>query len=77
MGPRGTLVTLTVEKVAKVSANAPDIEQIDRMPKSFTMLKRRTGLDDIAQTAVFLASDRAAGITAATINVTCGMVPGP
>ena len=58
MGPRGVRVagiyaagvagTLTVEKVAKVAANAPDIEQIDRMLKSFTMLKRRTELDDVA-----------------------------
>lgn len=36
-----------------------------------------TELDDVAETAVFLASDRAAAITATTVNVTCGMVPGP
>jgi NAD(P)-dependent dehydrogenase (short-subunit alcohol dehydrogenase family) len=87
MGPRGVRVagiyaagvagTLTVEKVAKVDANAPDLEQIDALLKSLTMLGRRTELDDVAETAAFLASDRAAAITATTINVTSGMVPGP
>jgi NAD(P)-dependent dehydrogenase (short-subunit alcohol dehydrogenase family) len=87
MGSRGVRVagiyaagvagTLTVEKVDKVNANAPELEQIDAMLRSLTMLKRRTELDDVAQTAAFLASDRAAGITATTVNVTSGMVPGP
>jgi NAD(P)-dependent dehydrogenase (short-subunit alcohol dehydrogenase family) len=87
MGPRGVRVagiytagvagTLTQEKLAKVSADAPDLEIVDRMLTSLTMLKRRSRLDDIAGTAAFLASEHAAGITATIVNVTCGMVPGP
>ena len=41
------------------------------------MLKRRTQLDEVAATAAFLASDGAAAITATTVNITNGMVPGP
>jgi NAD(P)-dependent dehydrogenase (short-subunit alcohol dehydrogenase family) len=41
-----------------------------------TMLDRLTTLDDVANAAVFLASDHAAAITAASLNVTAGGVPG-
>jgi len=37
-----------------------------------TMLKKMPLMKDIAQTAVFLASDMAAGITGVTVDVTCG-----
>jgi NAD(P)-dependent dehydrogenase (short-subunit alcohol dehydrogenase family) len=37
-----------------------------------TMLKRMPLMKDIANTAVFLASDMAAGITGVTVDVTCG-----
>jgi len=37
-----------------------------------TMLKKMPVMDDIANTAVFLASDMAAGITGVTVDVTCG-----
>jgi NAD(P)-dependent dehydrogenase (short-subunit alcohol dehydrogenase family) len=87
IGPRGVRVagiytagvagTLTQEKLAGVSADAPDLEIVDRMLTSLTMLKRRPQLDDIVGTAAFLASDHAAGITATIVNVTCGIVPGP
>jgi enoyl-[acyl-carrier-protein] reductase (NADH) len=39
-----------------------------------TMLKRAPRLQQVADTAAFLASDRAAGITATTVSVTCGLV---
>ncbi len=42
-----------------------------------TMLGRAPRLDQVAQSIAFLASDRADGITATTLNVTCGLVPGP
>jgi enoyl-[acyl-carrier-protein] reductase (NADH) len=87
IGPRGVRVagiytagvagTLTQEKLAEVSADVPDLEIVDRMLTSLTMLKRRPQLDDVAGTAAFLASDHASGITATIVNVTCGMVPGP
>jgi enoyl-[acyl-carrier-protein] reductase (NADH) len=37
-------------------------------------LRRTPGLADVAEAAVFLASDRAAGITGTMVNVTSGLV---
>jgi enoyl-[acyl-carrier-protein] reductase (NADH) len=37
-------------------------------------LRRAPRLADVAEVATFLASDRAAGITGTTANVTCGLV---
>jgi enoyl-[acyl-carrier-protein] reductase (NADH) len=39
------------------------------------MLGRAPSLAQVAETAAFLASDRAAGMTATIANVTCGLVP--
>jgi len=50
---------------------------IERMLAPMTMLKRVQHLDEVADTAAFLASDRAAAITGTITNVTCGLVPGP
>jgi enoyl-[acyl-carrier-protein] reductase (NADH) len=41
-----------------------------------TMLKRLPELQDIAETAAFLASDRAGAITSGIVNATCGLVAG-
>ena len=40
--------------------------------KNDTMLKKLPLMADIANTAVFLASDMAAAITGVTVDVTCG-----
>src|SRR5919197_2943983 len=40
-----------------------------------TMLNRLTSLADVGNAAAFLASDRAAAITASGANLTCGSVP--
>jgi NAD(P)-dependent dehydrogenase (short-subunit alcohol dehydrogenase family) len=47
---------------------------IEAMLGPMTMLKHAPRLQEVADAAAFLASDRAAGITASTINVTCGLV---
>ena len=39
------------------------------------MLRRAPALDDVAETAAFLASDRAGAMTATIVNATCGLVP--
>jgi NAD(P)-dependent dehydrogenase (short-subunit alcohol dehydrogenase family) len=52
-------------------------EQIEAIIGPRTMLGRAPRLAQVAQSIAFLASDRAAGITATTLNVTCGLVPGP
>lgn len=38
-----------------------------------TLLKRLPGLDELANTAVFLASPHAGAMTGAIANLTCGM----
>jgi NAD(P)-dependent dehydrogenase (short-subunit alcohol dehydrogenase family) len=49
---------------------------IDGMLGPMTMLGHAPRLDQVADAAAFLASDRAGGITGTRINVTCGLVPG-
>jgi enoyl-[acyl-carrier-protein] reductase (NADH) len=48
------------------------MEQLTQM----TMLRRRPEIEQIAETAAFLASDRAGAITSGIVNATCGLVPG-
>jgi NAD(P)-dependent dehydrogenase (short-subunit alcohol dehydrogenase family) len=87
VGPQGVRVaglwtagvpeTLTKEKLAAVGGeNVPDPETVDRMIAQATMLRRTPRLAQVAETAAFLASDRAAAITGSITNVTCGLVPG-
>ena len=41
--------------------------------ENMTLLKRLPTLAELANTAVFLASDHAAAMTGAVANLTCGM----
>lgn len=84
VGPRGVRVcgvwtagveeTLTSDKMGKVSDNVPDPQTVIDMISSMSVLRRTPRLADVAETAAFLASDRAAGITGAMTNVTAGLV---
>jgi NAD(P)-dependent dehydrogenase (short-subunit alcohol dehydrogenase family) len=89
LGPRGIRVvgihtaavagTLTAEKVAKVAGVDPSLIDIDAIAAGIaqaTMLKRAPAVDQIAETATFLASDRAGAITSGIVNATCGLVSG-
>jgi 3-oxoacyl-[acyl-carrier protein] reductase len=40
-----------------------------------TLLDRMTSLEDVANAAVFLASDQAGAVTASSANITCGSIP--
>jgi enoyl-[acyl-carrier-protein] reductase (NADH) len=51
-------------------------EQLFEWLERATLLKRLTTLDDVAKAAVFLASDHAAAITGAPVNITAGGAPG-
>ena len=54
-------------------AQAPEMmEAVLKTMKADTMLKKMPLMNDIANTAVFLSSDMAAGITGITVDVTCG-----
>jgi NAD(P)-dependent dehydrogenase (short-subunit alcohol dehydrogenase family) len=85
LGPHGVRVcgiwtagvadTLTREKLAAVAGdNAPDPEVAIQAIAGMAALRRAPRIDDVAETAVFLASDRAAGITGTMVNVTSGLV---
>jgi enoyl-[acyl-carrier-protein] reductase (NADH) len=68
--------SLTKEKLAAVGGpNMPDPEVIVQAIAQMTMLKRAPILQQVADTAAFLASDRASGITSSIVNVTCGLIP--
>lgn len=73
----GVPETLTAEKLSAVNANIDEsaVQGILGQLDSLRMTKRSPRLDEIADTATFLASDRAAGITGAFVNVTGGMFP--
>ena len=73
----GVQETLTSRKVQDVNADAPDPEDVIRMISGMALLQRAPRLDEVAETAAFLASDKASGITASIANVTCGLVAVP
>jgi NAD(P)-dependent dehydrogenase (short-subunit alcohol dehydrogenase family) len=71
----GVADTLTKEKLAAVAGeNAPDPEMAAQAIAGMAALRRAPKVSDVAETAVFLASQRASGITGTMINVTCGLV---
>ena len=85
LGPSGVRVcgiwtaavtgTLTREKLAAVGGeNVPDPETVEQMIAGIAALRRAPRLDDVAEAAAFLASDRAAGMTGSMTNVTSGLV---
>jgi hypothetical protein len=53
-----------------------DVEAILAHLAGMTMLGRAPALQQIADTAAFLASDGAGAITSGTVNATCGLIAG-
>jgi enoyl-[acyl-carrier-protein] reductase (NADH) len=86
LGPRGIRVagihtaavngTLTRENIKATSGRDVDPDAVYEMVGGMTMLRRLPELQEIAETATFLASDRAGAITSGIVNATCGLVPG-
>jgi NAD(P)-dependent dehydrogenase (short-subunit alcohol dehydrogenase family) len=84
VGPHGVRVcgiwtagveeTLIQEKMAEVDPNVPSAAAIVEMISGASALRRAPHLADVAETAAFLASDRASGITGTMTNVTSGLV---
>jgi NAD(P)-dependent dehydrogenase (short-subunit alcohol dehydrogenase family) len=69
--------TLTREKMAAVTGGeGPDPEAVLAGIAQMTMLRRPPALQQIADTAAFLASDGAGAITSGIVNATCGLVAG-
>jgi NAD(P)-dependent dehydrogenase (short-subunit alcohol dehydrogenase family) len=69
----GVVETLTRESIAQSGVDV-DPAQVIEMISGRSMLGRAPRLQQVADTAAFLASDRAAGITATVVNVTSGLV---
>jgi len=71
--------TLTPEKVGAVNAdmklNEATLQALLAQLATLRMTRRSPVLAEIAATAAFLASDRAAGITGTFVNVTGGIFP--
>lgn len=59
-----------------IASHPTDMATILRRMEDDTMLKKQPLMADIANAAVFLASDMAASITGVTIDVTCGTTAG-
>jgi NAD(P)-dependent dehydrogenase (short-subunit alcohol dehydrogenase family) len=86
LGPHGIRVagihtaavrgTLTREKIARVSGADVDPEMAYAGVASMAMLRRVPEPQQVADTAAFLASDRAGAITSGIVNATCGLVAG-
>jgi NAD(P)-dependent dehydrogenase (short-subunit alcohol dehydrogenase family) len=86
IGPRGVRVvgiytaavaeTLTRERIADVSGQDVDPAVILSAVAQMTTLRRAPALAHVADTAAFLASDRAGDITGTIVNVSCGLIPG-
>jgi NAD(P)-dependent dehydrogenase (short-subunit alcohol dehydrogenase family) len=72
----GVAETLTRERIAQVSGQDVDPADVVRTIAGAATLRRAPSLADVAGTIAFLCSDRAAGMTGTTVNVTCGLVPG-
>ena len=72
----GVAGTLSRAKVEDVNPNAPSSEEIERMIAGMSVLRRTPQLQEVADTAAFLASDRAGSITGTIVNTTSGLVLG-
>jgi NAD(P)-dependent dehydrogenase (short-subunit alcohol dehydrogenase family) len=74
----GVPETFGLEQDAGSTRMATDLqpEDIERMLGPMTMLGHPPRLRQVAETAAFLASDRAGAITGTIVNVTCGLVVG-
>ena len=78
LGPQGVrVVCLRPHRIGETLSTIPDLpmpmEQFRGFLEDMTLLKRLTTLDDVANTAVFLASDHAAAMSGTVANLTGGM----
>jgi NAD(P)-dependent dehydrogenase (short-subunit alcohol dehydrogenase family) len=70
----GVAETMTDEAITEVSEHGPSAAEALEMIAGMAALRRTPRLADVAETAAFLASDRAGGITGSMTNVTAGLV---
>jgi 3-oxoacyl-[acyl-carrier protein] reductase len=78
LGPEGVrVVCIRPHRIGVTLGPDPDFpigrDEFRKQIEGMTLLKRLPTLDQVASTAAFLASDKAAAITGAVANLTCGM----
>jgi 3-oxoacyl-[acyl-carrier protein] reductase len=78
LSPHGVrVVCLRPHRIGDTLGPEPDFpmgrDEFRNLLESMTLLKRLPTLDDVANTAAFLASDKAAAVSGAVANLTCGM----
>jgi NAD(P)-dependent dehydrogenase (short-subunit alcohol dehydrogenase family) len=78
LSPHGVrVVCLRPHRIGGTLGPEPDFpmgqEEFRNLLESMTLLKRLPTLDDVANTAAFLASEHAAAMSGAVANLTCGM----
>jgi len=71
VGPRGVRVNCLW--TAGVVFEGDPLHAAKEMLNNMSMLRKRPTVDEVAETAAFLASDRGSGITASIVNVTSGI----
>ncbi len=78
VGPRGVRV-LGIWTAAVLDTDQPGTDPFeavkDNLVASRSLLRRRPSLQEVADTAAFLASDRASGITASIVSISSGLAP--
>jgi NAD(P)-dependent dehydrogenase (short-subunit alcohol dehydrogenase family) len=75
--PNGIPETGTITEVFGLHAKAigmPSNLEFQGLMESMTLLKRLPDLTEVANTAVFIASDQASAITGTVINMSCGSI---
>ena len=74
----GVAETLSADKLATVNPALAgiDVQMVVDGLAAATMLRRAPALDQVAEVAAFLASDRSGALTGTIVNATCGLVPG-
>ncbi len=73
--PHGMPDTTTMREVFEAKKRGMSWDQFGEFLASTTHRHRVMELDEVANVAVFLASDRASGITGTTVNLTMGGAP--
>ncbi|MCW2918934.1 MAG: 2-hydroxycyclohexanecarboxyl-CoA dehydrogenase [Actinomycetia bacterium] len=75
-GPQGVRVVGLWAAGIPETFDPPLPPEVSQRMAEMTMLHRMQSLTQVVDSFVFLASDRAAGITGTILNVTCGLVSG-
>ncbi len=75
LGPQGIrVVCLRPDAIPETWHGEADNPEVRRYMENGTVLGRLPTLDEVANAAVFMASDRASAMTGTIANLTCGSI---